>query len=409
MNGITKNLAIISILLSIPAAAGAETVPASDPCAGVNAIASSSNKDSGQALVDLINSGSDSSAQSCAIRAAGQTKNVFAAEALLGTVETYQSQKRGPYETDLRARLKAIDAIWALGEIGEPRVMAKLLDMFYSVDDTLRINMVVGAGKTKSRGAQDFLTKVAGNLAESNVVRAAAYEMLEQNKAPMPAPRLSQASGMEKGDLIFTGGIFGVPQNWIGDLPIGHAGLYAGTEIKDGKVVVVIYDCVPDSFKPYGGVRKIFSFYHFTHRNIYAFYGNRVTRPAPTPAQRDLIIKAAVAKVGHHYSDSHLSQQGPEDFDCVGFTEYAYEAAGLNPTPEDQETGWGWPLTPAEQFAATFANARPVLPTMGPIKAAAGPSQSILDNGAAGLLNSFGLKAQERAEVKTDIQPEIVD
>ncbi|HMV69759.1 MAG TPA: thrombospondin type 3 repeat-containing protein, partial [Myxococcota bacterium] len=43
-----------------------------------------------------------------------------------------------------------------------------------------------------------------------------------------PAPDLSAKNGMEKGDIIFTGGVFGIPQDWIGDLPIGHVGLYGG-------------------------------------------------------------------------------------------------------------------------------------------------------------------------------------
>jgi hypothetical protein len=42
---------------------------------------------------------------------------------------------------------------------------------------------------------------------------------------------------------------------------------------------------------------------------------------------------------------------GPEywEADCVGFTEHCYEYAGGNPTPDEFETGAGWPLTPREQ------------------------------------------------------------
>lgn len=35
--------------------------------------------------------------------------------------------------------------------------------------------------------------------------------------------------------------------------------------------------------------------------------------------------------------------------DCVGFVEHCFERAGGNPTPDDFESGFGWPLTPREQ------------------------------------------------------------
>lgn len=406
MKNAFKHIGLTAVLLSFSAAAYATTDAPADPCAAIKAMAV--NKSTSLDLARLIN-GTDPDLQSCAIRAAGETKNVLAADALLARVENYikSSDNKGHYEDNMNARLKALDSIWALGEIGEPTVMAKLLKMFDMSDDIVKINMAIGAGKAKKGDPSPFLYKLAANAEESNEVRAAAYEMLGERRAKSPAPVLSKVNGMEKGDLIYTGGIFGIPQGWIKDTPVGHAGIYSNTEIKDGKIVVVIYDCVPDNFKPVGGVRKIYSFYNFTHHTMYAFYGNRVTKPAPTPAQRDLIIKAAEAKVGNHYSDSHFSQKGPVDFDCVGYTEYAYEAAGLNPTPNNQETGWGWPLTPAEQFAATFSNSyqRPplVMPVDNSVKAM--PAAGILDGEIGSLTKSFGLGVVKAPEVSTDIAP----
>ncbi len=165
----------------------------------------------------------------------------------------------------------------------------------------------------------------------------------------------SQAFSLEKADIIYTGGWFGLPYNLIGDLPLGHVGIFAGTEIKDGKIKAVIIDCVPDYFKP-GGIRKV-SWKHFTHNFSYPYYGNRTTPNKPSSQQRDAIVAMANSMLKPKaYSLTHESQKGPDKFDCVGFTEYLYEKVGLNPTPDDQDSGWGWPLTPSEQFYATVAN-----------------------------------------------------
>ncbi|MEW5950873.1 MAG: hypothetical protein GX447_05225 [Elusimicrobia bacterium] len=163
------------------------------------------------------------------------------------------------------------------------------------------------------------------------------------------------AFSLEKADIIYTGGWFGLPYNLIGDLPLGHVGIFAGTELKDGKIKAVIIDCVPDYFKP-GGIRKV-SWKHFTHNFSYPYYGNRTTPQKPTQAQREAIVSMANSMLKPKaYSFTHESQKGPNKFDCVGFTEYLYEKVGLNPTPDDQDSGWGWPLTPSEQFYATVAN-----------------------------------------------------
>ena len=66
---------------------------------------------------------------------------------------------------------------------------------------------------------------------------------------------------------------------------------------------------------------------------------------------------------GLKYDITHFSQKGPVEFDCVGYTEYIYEtAAGLNPTDDSYETGFGWPLTPWEQFSSLAVNETPAPP-----------------------------------------------
>jgi hypothetical protein len=425
MNGSFKNLALTAVLLSlsVSAYASAETrdilksagdtaAKAEDRCAGIKALSANSDEETSKQLAALVNDG-DPAVQDCAIRAAGETKNAFAAEALLENVKSYHDLAggRGPYEEHLKARLKAIKSIWSIGEIGDPKVMNKVLGFFNGSDDVVKINMAVSAGKTKAAETERFLYKLAASAAESNQVRAAAYEMLDERRAAAPAPKLSDFDSMEKGDLIYTGGVFGIPQGWIGDLEIGHVGIYGGTEIRNGRIAVVIYDCVPDNFKPYGGVRRIYSFNYFTHEHMYPFFGNRVSKVRPTPAQRDLIIKAAKAKLGHHYSDLHIYQKGPEVFDCVGYGEYAYEAAGLNPTPDDQETGLGWPLTPAEQFAATVSNNHnvPVMAAMPAHRTPEAPAQSII-TGNFGALSSFlGAGAPEVPAAPADVAPVTAD
>ena len=163
---------------------------------------------------------------------------------------------------------------------------------------------------------------------------------------------VSYSFSLEKADIIYTGGWFGLPYNIINDLPIGHVGVFAGFEKENNKIKAIIIDCVPDYFEP-GGIRKV-SWKKFTHNFSYPYYGNRTTPQKPTLEQRDKIISMAYKMLKPKaYSLTHYSQKGPKEFDCVGFVEYLYEKVGLNPTPDDQESGPGWPLTPSEQFYAT--------------------------------------------------------
>ncbi len=165
---------------------------------------------------------------------------------------------------------------------------------------------------------------------------------------------VQNASAIEKGDIIYTGGQTGWPLGWINELALGHTAIFTGFEEKNGRTVMGIVDSVPNYFK-YGGIRKS-SMRRFTHNFSYPYYGNRTTKQKPTKKQREQIVAMALSKVGGDYNLSHLSPKGPDSYDCVGISEAAYESVGLNPTPDKLESGWGWPLTPAEQFENTIAN-----------------------------------------------------
>lgn len=389
MNGTFKNLTLISALLCFTAQANATgTLPAEMP------------KSDTTILMEQAQAGSEA-----------------AVNELLANIEDYKSGanvNKGPYEDNLKARLKAIDSIWALGQIGDPRLMSKLTKFYNDSDDVLKINLIISIGKLKNNAkAGPYMFDIAADARETEVVRAAAFELLEHIGHPSTVVNLKRsASGIEKADLIYTGGITGTISGWFSpDLPIGHAGLFVGTEAKDGKIKVVIADCVPDNFKP-GGVRNIDSWYNFTHHYMYPYYGNRTTRVKPTAEQRERIAKLGIemGKKGLTYSDTHFSQKGPLKFDCVGYTEFLYEAVGLNPTENSYETGTGWPLTPWEQFIAVVPPpAKPASPIYVPNQNIVTPNQSILTNAMGALNNAFGRKSADLPMVSTDIQPEIID
>ena len=212
---------------------------------------------------------------------------------------------------------------------------------------------------------------------------------------------------MEKGDLIFTGGIVGTISGWVSpDMPVGHSGIFAGTEVKDGRLRVVLADCVPNSFKP-GGVRNIYAWHKFTRNYEFPFYGNRTSKARPTAAQREAIVKRALAMggLGLKYK---LFQKGPAEYDCVNYTEFLYESAGLNPTPDSYESGAGWPFTPWEQFEATRPG-RPPLPARSVSVGANSPVN--LDNirkEIASLTRAFGGQAGA-LPVPQPGEPELTD
>jgi hypothetical protein len=398
MNGTFKNLTFISMLLCFTAQAYATgSLPEDNQPRSETTILM-------QKAMDLS---SDTGTRDAAV------------DQLLANIEAYQysnkSVRRGPYENNLQARLKAIDSIRSLGEIGDPRLMSKLSSFYTEADDVIKMNLMISIGKLKSNAkAGPYLFNVAANPGETEVVRSVAFEMLEHVGYPSTVINLtpSKETGIEKADLIYTGGITGTISGWVSpDLPIGHAGVFIGTEVKDGKIGVLIADCVPDNFKP-GGVRNIDSWNNFTHHFMYPYYGNRTTASRPTAAQRERIAKLAVSmgKQGLTYSDTHASQKGPLKFDCVGYTEFLYEAVGLNPTENSYETGWGWPLTPWEQFIAVKpAPAKPASPIILPSQQIVMPSQSIITNSFGALGGAFGMGGVRAPEVSTDIQPEAVN
>ena len=398
MNGTFKNIALISALLCFTTQVHATGTLQTDtqPVSETTIL-----------MQKAMDQGSDAGSRDAAV------------DALLANIENYQYAARnvnkGPYEDNLKARLKAIDSIWSLGEIGDPRLMSKLSKFYTEADDVIKMNLMISMGKLKNNSkAGPYLFNVAANSQETEVVRSVAFEMMDHIGYPSTVINLtpSKNTGIEKGDLIYTGGITGSISGWFSpDLPIGHAGLFAGTETKNGKISVVIADCVPDNFKP-GGVRNIYSWNNFTHHFMYPYYGNRTTPVKPTAAQRERLVKLALetGKKGYKYSDTHASQKGPTEFDCVGYTEYLYEQVGLNPTENSYETSWGWPLTPWEQFIAVKPNLPAqsviILPNNGNIIV---PNQGIITQGFSSLAGAFGAKAVQAPEVNTDIRPEPVN
>lgn len=330
----------------------------------------------------------------------------IAAATFLNTIDFYYLTKdtRGHYEDNLKSRLKAINSIWALGELGSPKIMPELLKFYIEADDVIKMNLIISIGKLENRSkAIPYLLDIAAKTQESEAVRSLAFEILDHigHRGPLPEPKRSENKGIEKADLLYTGGLTGTISGWFSpDLPVGHAGVFIGTEVRNGRLVPVISDCVPDRFKPYGGVRNIYKWSYFLHHYKYAYYGNRTTAVKPTAAQRDAIAKLGLemGKKGLPYSDTHLSQKGPTDFDCVGWTEFLYESVGLDITDNKLETGWGWPLTPWEQFIAAKPNTQKpgniIVPNnqiIVPNNQIIFPGQSIITQGASALNSAFGM------------------
>jgi hypothetical protein len=395
MNGTFRNLTLTAVLLSFSISAYAAGTPEADEALPETSVF----------IRQALAQANDPSTREAAV------------DSLLANIENYQEPlgNKGPYENNLKARLKAIDSIWTLGEIGDPRLMGKLSKFYSEADDVVKVNLIISMGKLKkNQKSGPYIFDIAASAQENAVVRAVAFEMLEHIGYPSTVLSLtpSKNAGIEKGDIIYTGGIIGTIGSWGNpDLPIGHAGLFAGTEIKNGRINIIITDCVPNNFKP-GGVRNIYSWKNFTHQYMYPYYGNRTTTPRPTAEQRERLVKLGLelGAKGLKYSNTHFSQKGPLLFDCVGYIEYIYERTGLNPTDDSYESGAGWPLTPWEQFAATRPNTPAagtiVLPNNGNIII---PNQAIITQGFGSLTGAFGGKAVQAPEVNTDIRPELLN
>ncbi len=297
----------------------------------------------------------DAGVQSCASIIAGETRNPQAVDLLLKNVKGYLAAGSG--EKSVIPRLAAINSIWALGEIGSKGIALELREFYRTPDTTLKINNLIGMGKQHGdAAAAAFIKSVALSPEEAGAVRAAAFEMLEEmgEKLTVPGLALSADIGIPPGDIIYSGGLTGEINEWVSpDLPVGHSGILVGTEAGNGRIYVLIGDCVPGFFTP-PDVRNIKAWKNFTHQFKYPYYGNKTTSPAPTAEQRAKIVALSLelGTKGYKYDYTHISQKGPVKFDCVGYSEYIYESAGLNPTDNSYESGLGWPLTPWEQYSS---------------------------------------------------------
>ena len=376
-------------------------------CEALKTLGSSREESVLTALADAVQD-PDMGVRVCASLLAGETKNARSVGMLRANIESYLNSSGACKAAN--SRLAAINSIWSLGEIGDPSVMSDLMKFYRASDDTFKINNIISMGKLAGN-AGPFIKSVAASARETEAVRAAAFEMLEEmgQSASIPGLTPSQNAGIADGDIIFAGGLTGEITSWVSpDTPVGHAGIYAGAEIRDGRIYITICDCVPNFFNP-GGVRNIHSWKNFTHQYKYPYYGNRTTSPAPTAAQREKIVKLAMemGEKGLKYDATHISQKGPVEFDCVGYTEYIYEAVGLNPTDESYETGWGWPLTPWEQYSGTVPDTAPAPAHAG---AAAIPAVPKPHPAAAEMLKNglFGVSG-ELIEAPAGITPAIAD
>ncbi len=213
----------------------------------------------------------------------------------------------------LENKLMIIDAVWALGEIGDTGSARRLAEFCPTADNTVKLNIEAALSKIKSGG-------------------------------DIPKPCFPDPSAIIPGDLLFRKGYVGTFNPVTGDDPVGHAGIYIGFE--NDQPMVIDAGLI---------MRKITL--NFFIRD-WPYYGNRTTFPAPDQPQRKMIIDFAAAQIGKPYDMLHSTQKGPEKFDCVGLTEAAYEYAGLNPTPDNLESGAGWPLTPYEQYSHTLPSGK---------------------------------------------------
>ncbi len=346
----------------------------------------------------------DAGVQTCASIIAGETRNPQAVDLLLKNVKGYLASGAG--EKAVKSRLAAINSIWALGEIGSKGIALELREFYRTPDTTFKINNLISMGKQHGdAAAAAFIKSVALSSAEAGAVRAAAFEMLEEmgKKLTVPGLALSVNIGIPPGDIIYSGGLTGEINEWVSpDLPVGHSGILVGTEARNGRIYVLIGDCVPGFFTP-PDVRNIKAWKNFTHQFKYPYYGNKTTSPAPTAEQRAKIVALSLelGTKGYKYDYTHISQKGPVKFDCVGYSEYIYESAGLNPTDNKYESGLGWPLTPWEQYSSLVpGKSQAVVPSPFPPASAvpAAPAEMLRKG-------PFGA-AVEPAEVKTDIAPD---
>ena len=202
-------------------------------------------------------------------------------------------------------RFAVLDAIWALGELRDGASAPALEKLLSSPDRTVRLNVLTALKKTG-----------ASSRVNLRGIKEAEY------------------SAITPGDLLFRKGVYGT---FSESLPVGHTGIFTGME--NGVPMVIHATYWEDVSRADMDV--------FLAENPY--YGNRTTPVPPTPEQRARIIAWLEAQLGLPFDLLHTTQKGPDTFDCVGLTETAYEAVGLNPTPDELEH----PLEPHDQYDNT--------------------------------------------------------
>ncbi len=202
-------------------------------------------------------------------------------------------------------RFTVIDVIWALGELNDSAAASALEKLLSSPDRTVRLNVLAALKKT-------------GTASRVNLrgLKKADY------------------SAITPGDILFRKGIYGI---FSGSLSVGHTAIFTGME--DGVPMVIHATAWDDVSKADMDV--------FLAEKPY--YGNRTTPVPPTPVQRARILSWLAEQLGLPFDLFHTTQKGPDTFDCVGLTESAYEAVGLNPTPDELEH----PLEPHDQYDNT--------------------------------------------------------
>lgn len=117
----------------------------------------------------------------CVAKYSGENRNEAAVDALSANVEDFlYNADKGLAEKDLKKKIGAINSIRALGERGTPKVMDKLQSYYNSADEVIRINIIFSMGKLKTQKVLPYPIKVAENENETDGIRSAADEMIEE-------------------------------------------------------------------------------------------------------------------------------------------------------------------------------------------------------------------------------------
>ncbi|MCK5358000.1 MAG: HEAT repeat domain-containing protein, partial [Elusimicrobiales bacterium] len=124
----------------------------------------------------------DANIKLCASKSANQNKDDSTIDALFFNIDKYMAQlsfNKGYYEENLKSKLSAIYSIWALGEIGNPKILRGLKMIYAKSDEVLKVNVIISIGKTKSPKAIKILKAIANSSGEAPILRATAWEMID--------------------------------------------------------------------------------------------------------------------------------------------------------------------------------------------------------------------------------------